>query len=156
MQLNNGTDGSGHNTIVPPTTPYYLGPVIQANAGTPVRVKFVNQLPTGTTGNLFLPVDTTLMGAGTGPKGGTELYTQNRATIHLHGGFTPWISDGTPHQWITPASETTSYPKGVSVPNVPDMWSTQTVDRSPPARRSTNNPGPGAMTLYYTNQQSAG
>ncbi|WP_418606080.1 hypothetical protein [Georgenia sp. SUBG003] len=29
-------------------------------------------------------------------------YPENRATLHLHGGITPWISDGTPHQWITP------------------------------------------------------
>ena len=39
-------------------------------------------------------------------------YTQNRATIHLHGGVTPWISDGTTHQWITPAGESTPYPDG--------------------------------------------
>ena len=32
-------------------------------------------------------------------------FTENRATLHLHGGITPWISDGTPHQWITPAGE---------------------------------------------------
>ena len=50
-----------------------------------------------------------------------EAYTQNRATLHLHGGTTPWISDGTQHQWITPAGENTNYPKGVSVQNVPDM-----------------------------------
>ena len=25
-----------------------------------------------------------------------DCYTQNRATLHLHGGVTPWISDGTP------------------------------------------------------------
>ncbi len=66
-------------------------------------------------------------------------YTQNRATLHLHGGMTPWISDGTPHQWITPAGENTSYPEGVSVSNVPDM----------------PDPGPGAQTFFYTNQQSA-
>ena len=52
---------------------------------------------------------------------GKNMYTQNRATLHLHGGITPWISDGTPHQWITPAGEKTAYPKGVSVRNVPDM-----------------------------------
>ena len=67
------------------------------------------------------------------------MYTQNRATLHLHGGVTPWISDGTPHQWITPAGENTAYPKGVSVSNVPDM----------------PDPGPGAETFFYTNQQSA-
>jgi hypothetical protein len=25
-------------------------------------------------------------------------YTQNRGVLHLHGGRSPWISDGTPHQ----------------------------------------------------------
>ncbi len=100
---------------VPVGTPHYLGPLIVAQKDRPVRVKFTNRLPTGAGGNLFIPVDTTIMGAGTGPNGGTEMYTQNRATIHLHGGNTPWISDGTPHQWITPAGESTSYPKGVSV-----------------------------------------
>ncbi len=66
-------------------------------------------------------------------------FSENRATLHLHGGITPWISDGTPHQWTTPAGEDTAYPKGVSVSNVPDM----------------PDPGPGAMTFFYTNQQSA-
>ena len=139
VQLNNGTDASGHNTIVPPTKPYYLGPMIIAQRDRPVRVKFVNMLPTGTGGNLLLPVDPTICGAGTGPLGGSTNYTQNRAGFHLHGGRTPWISDGTPYQWMTPANERTPYPKGVSVQNVPDM----------------PDPGPGAMTFFYTNQQSA-
>ncbi len=69
----------------------------------------------------------------------TTCYSENRATLHLHGGVTPWISDGTPHQWTTPAGENTAYPKGVSVSNVPDM----------------PDPGPGAETFFYTNQQSA-
>ena len=38
----------------------------------------------------------------------TTCFTDNRATLHLHGGITPWISDGTPHQWITPAGENTA------------------------------------------------
>ena len=139
VQLNNGTDAQGHNTIAPPGQPYFLGPMISAQRNRPVRVKFINMLPTGSGGNLFLPVDTTMDGAGTGPLGGSTMYTQNRATLHLHGGFTPWISDGTPHQWITPAGENTPYPKGVSVQNVPDM----------------PDPGAGAMTFFYTNQQSA-
>ena len=142
---------NGHVTLGP--QPHYLGPVILATKGRPVRIKFFNMLPIGAAGDLFLPVDTTFMGAGTGPNGGTELYTQTRSTLHLHGGFTPWISDGTPHQWITPAGETkldaltghpgglTSYPVGDSAQNVPDM------------------PGPaipsgGWQTFYYTNLQS--
>lgn len=117
---------------------HYLGPIIVAQRDRPVRLKFVNKLPTGTGGNLFIPVDETVMGAGEGPIAGQK-YTQNRADIHLHGGRTPWISDGTPHQWITPAGETTSYKNGVSLQNVPDM----------------PDPGPGATTYYFTNQQSA-
>ncbi len=120
----------------------YLGPTIVATKDRPVRVKFTNKLPTGAGGNLFIPVDTTVMGAGMGPLGmnaNPMEYTQNRATLHLHGGRTPWISDGTPHQWITPAGENTPYPKGVSVVNVPDM----------------PDPGAGSETFYYTNEQSA-
>jgi FtsP/CotA-like multicopper oxidase with cupredoxin domain len=132
VQLNS----SGTTTLTPPS---YLGPTIVANRNRPVRVKFINKLPTGTGGNLFLPVDTTVMGAGAGPNGGD--YTQNRATLHLHGGFTPWISDGTPHQWTTPAGEVTTYTEGVSVKNVPDM--------------DAGNEPTGTLTFYYTNQQSA-
>ncbi|MFF5174016.1 hypothetical protein ACFY3U_15420 [Micromonospora sp. NPDC000089] len=138
-QLNNGTDLSGHNTVAPPARPFYCGPVIFAKRNRPIRIKLVNQLPTGPAGNLFLPVDTTIGGAGTGPLSPTELYTQNRAVMHLHGSETPWISDGTPLQWFTPAGEVTSYPKGASFANVPDM----------------PDPGPGAVTLYFPMQQSA-
>lgn len=136
VQTNNGTDANGQNTIAPSGI-HYLGPIIVAQKDRPVRVKFTNKLPTGTGGDLFLPVDTTVMGAGMGPNGTN--YTQNRGTLHLHGGLTPWISDGTPHQWITPAGETTDYPKGVSVTNVPDM----------------PDPGDGSETFYYSNQQNA-
>ena len=131
----------------PDTAPHYLGPAIVAQKGTPVRIKFTNKLDTGAGGDLFIPVDTTVMGAGMGPldmlgmPGMKEMYTQNRATIHLHGGFVPWISDGTPHQWTTPAGETTQYPKGVSVQYVPDM--------------DGGAEPPGTLTFYYNNQQSA-
>ncbi|PXA64683.1 hypothetical protein CVS29_14120 [Arthrobacter psychrochitiniphilus] len=153
--------------------PHYLGPTILATKNKPVRVLFRNLLPTGKGGDLFLPVDTSVMGAGAGPKMMTlnpvtkvpedmaadeqsvldgvrnpmcgetpkpdTCFSENRATLHLHGGITPWISDGTPHQWVTPTGENTAYPKGVSVSNVPDM----------------PDPGPGAETFFYTNQQSA-
>lgn len=148
--------------------PHYLGPIIVSQRDVPVRIKFDNLLPTGMGGNLFIPVDTTVMGAGMGPldmpgmPGMKENYTQNRATLHLHGGNTPWISDGTPHQWTTPANETTQYPKGVSVEYVPDMWFvngsilSNTVGQvTPPVAGATNNPGNGSLTFYYTNQQSA-
>ena len=54
-------------------------------------------------------------------------FTQNRATLHLHGGLPGWTSDGTAHQWITPAGEFlpgaqgANYPKGMSAQTVPDM-----------------------------------
>ncbi|MCR4393330.1 MAG: hypothetical protein NUV31_03045, partial [Dehalococcoidales bacterium] len=135
--------------------PHYLGPFIIAQKDRPVRVKFYNLLPTGSGGDLFIPVDTTVMGAGMGPVDG-EMYTQNRATLHLHGGRTPWISDGTPHQWITPAGENTSYPRGVSVRDVPDMWFDANGNPAPAGTPgATNYPGDGSMTFFYTNQQSA-
>jgi FtsP/CotA-like multicopper oxidase with cupredoxin domain len=118
----------------------YLGPMIVAERDRPVRIKFTNSLPTGEGGDLFVPTDTTLMGAGPGPDPNVD-YAQNRASVHLHGGNTPWISDGTPFQWITPAGETSDpdYQRGPSQRNVPDM----------------PDPGDGAATYYYTNQQSS-
>lgn len=124
--------------------PQYLGPVIVAQKDRPVRVKFTNYLPLGAAGDLPLPVDTTIMGAGMGPEGmnvttGTSMnYTQNRGTLHLHGGTSPWISDGTTHQWVTPAGEATDYTKGVGVFSAPDM----------------PDPGPGSINFYWTNGQS--
>jgi FtsP/CotA-like multicopper oxidase with cupredoxin domain len=154
-----GSDmGTGHYGVTPP---HYLGPTIIAQKDRPVRIKFYNLLPTGMDGDLFIPVDTTVMGSGPGaemehhmqfmdplnPMCGMmdkpyECYTENRATLHLHGGVSPWISDGTPHQWITPAGEDTPYPQGVSVVPVPDM-------------DDSGDPNDGIMTFYYTNQQSA-
>jgi FtsP/CotA-like multicopper oxidase with cupredoxin domain len=132
--------------------PHFLGPLIVAQgrvhglgaAGNarPVRIKFYNLLPTTATGgNLFIPVDETVMGSGVGPAGGK--YSQNRATIHLHGNNTVWISDGNVHQWITPANEGGPYPKGVSVRNVPGMGA------------DCDAPGSGCQTFFYTNAQSA-
>ncbi len=147
-----------------PAPAHYLGPAIVAQKDRPVRILFRNLLPTGAGGNLFIPTDTTVMGSGMTADGHMDpsmmmdpqnpmcsdptkaehvamgmCYAENRGTLHLHGGISPWISDGTPHQWITPADETTPYPKGVSVRSVPDM----------------PDPGPGTMTFFYTNQQSA-
>lgn len=144
---NNGTpilkgDGSQAYGV---DAPHYMGPAILATRDVPVRIKFYNLLPTGTGGNLFIPVDTTVMGAGMGPLGMEAMpmnYTQNRADVHLHGNNTVWISDGTPHQWITPAGEDTPYPQGVSVVNVPDM-------------ENVDEPRDGVQTLYYTNAQCA-
>jgi FtsP/CotA-like multicopper oxidase with cupredoxin domain len=115
----------------------YLGPTIIATKDRAVRIKFTNLLPlTSAGGNLFIPTDVSVMGAGMGPDGTN--YPQNRGTLHLHGGFQPWISDGTPHQWVTPAGEPGTLTKGVSTQPVPDM----------------DLPSGDSMTFYYPNQQS--
>jgi FtsP/CotA-like multicopper oxidase with cupredoxin domain len=134
--LNPNADGAAH----------YLGPLILAERDRPVRITFRNQLPLGTAGNLPLPVDTTLMGSGEAPGGTT--YTQNRAELHLHGGLNPYISDGTPHQWITPAGDPTPNKKGAAFANVPDMVGPGKLFPNPTA-------GDGIGTYFYTNQQSS-
>ncbi|MGC3998335.1 MAG: hypothetical protein QM767_13015 [Anaeromyxobacter sp.] len=171
--------------------PHYLGPTIVAQKDRPVRITFFNLLPTGAQGDLFLPVDSSMMGSGEGQMmmpwdptpttGGTVLdeirnpmctgqsydadmgmwmtmpkmtehcFADNRATLHLHGGNTPWISDGTPHQWITPADEMTPWPEGVAVKSVPDMVG----DTRPAGVPDCSGPNDGCMSFYYTNQQSA-
>jgi FtsP/CotA-like multicopper oxidase with cupredoxin domain len=171
-QKNNGTAlgaGTDHSQ-------QYLGPLIIANRDTAVRIKFFNELGINGAGDLPLPVDMTVMGAGMGPLDAiTGLpcdpamqvcananYTQNRADLHLHGGLTPWISDGTPHQWVTPFNDSTFYKKGVSFQNVPDMVFGSVVNGTPVsciggASCFTPDPngGDGIGTYYYPNQQSA-
>jgi len=156
------------------TPPQYLGPTIVSQKNRPTRIVFHNLLPSGMDGDLFLPVDSTIMGSGmvnmsepydpTPVPGGTVMdmvrnpmctdamsmldmcFAKNRATLHLHGGNSPWISDGTPHQWITPAGDAadpmTAWPEGVSVESVPDMNVCEADDD-------------GCQTFYYSNQQSA-
>ncbi len=169
---------AGHTGV---DDPHYLGPVIVAQKDRAVRITFYNLLPTGADGDLFLPVDSTFMGSGMGPDsmmegydprattGGSvtdmvrnpmcdqypkpaDCFKDNRATLHLHGGITPWISDGTPHQWITPENENTPYPQGVSVQSVPDMVGADAVAAGVP---DCSEPDDGCMSFYYTNQQSA-
>ena len=156
------------------TVPHYLGPLILATKDRPVRIKFTNRLAAGAGGNLFLPVDTTIMGAGMGPLtalGATcdptmavcANYTQNRGTLHLHGGLPPWISDGTAHQWITPATEVGNTPflKGAAQQNVPDMWflANGNVVGACAGQLTCGTAGAtktpaGVATFYWPNQQS--
>ena len=136
-------------------SPSYLGPVILAQRNRPVRVLFKNMLPSvASGGNLPIPVDTTYMGAGMAAD--NTPYLENRATLHLHGGNTPWISDGTPHQWTVPAVDagSTTHPRGDSTAFVPDMWFDGAGNVfAAPAPGLTNDPGPGNMTFFWTNQQ---
>jgi FtsP/CotA-like multicopper oxidase with cupredoxin domain len=140
------------NGVMDAQGPHYLGPLIIATKDRPVRIKFTNRLPVGSAGDLFLPIDTEIMGAGVYTTGDlanpaslvSGVFTQNRATIHLHGGLPGWTSDGTAHQWITPAGEYlpgaqgANYPQGLSTQNVPDM----------------PLPANGSMTFYWPNQMS--
>jgi spore coat protein A len=105
----------------------YLGGAIVAKRGTPVLLSVTNQLPK----KHILPVDPTIMA---GPNGLTvgDL-PMNRIATHLHGGQTPWFSDGTPFQWFTPSGQ-----HGPCFMNVPG-----------------SHPLAGTGTYYYPNQQSA-
>jgi FtsP/CotA-like multicopper oxidase with cupredoxin domain len=160
--------------------PHYLGPMIVAARNQPVRLKFHNLLPVGNAviqkdasgapvldaygqvvvskrnGDLFLPVDTSLAGAGVGPDG-TTVYTQNRTSIHLHGADAPWISDGTPLQWYTPAGEADPTVPGSMASKItdPDLLAQMLKGASASNVPDMQDPGPGAMTLYYPNGVSA-
>jgi len=110
----------------------YLGGVIVASAGRPVRINFKNNLPTRKPPHYShlhpVPVD----------KGAffqdASVLADNRVSVHLHGGFVPWISDGGPEGWFDPVGN-----RGESFVSAPDL----------------PDPGPGAMNLYYPNEQSS-
>lgn len=139
LKYPDGTNITYNNrNVLGVTNPRYMGPFISTEENKTVRMKFYNLLPIGAAGKLMLPVDLTTMGAGMNEVTG-EMYPENRTCVHLHGNNSVWISDGTPHQWFTPADEVTSQKKGISIHNVPDM----------PA------PSDGAITLYFSNSQSS-
>jgi len=69
----------------------YLGGVIVARTGRPVKLIMQNKLPPVHP----LPVDKTLPGA-------EPSQAENRETVHLHGGFVPWLYDGGPFSWFAP------------------------------------------------------
>ena len=104
----------------------YLGGVVIATRGTPVMFTITNSLPNKS----IIPTDPTIMGSETRSCGQLPV---NRITTHLHGGLTPWFSDGTPFQWFTPNGM-----HGSSFLNVPGT--------SPPL---------GTATYYYPNNLSA-
>lgn len=135
-----------------------LGPMIVAQRDRAVRIRFVNGLTPKS--KLFLPVDPTIMGAGNGPStvgggacgtaGTTQRpYSENRADIHVHGSFSPWISDGTPHQWITPVGDDLCHPSGWAQRNVPDMAGFA------PTTKDNGKNNSGEATYFHPNAQSA-
>ena len=77
----------------------YLAGVIVAKKGRPVLLTVTNMLPP----THILPVDPTIMAGPNGLMVGD--LPINRIATHLHGGLTPWFSDGTPFQWFTPLGQ---------------------------------------------------
>ena len=88
----------------------YLGGVIVATANRPVRLTMRNNLPS----TAIVPVDDTVPNANGIPGYATG---HNRMSVHLHGGFPPWVSDGTPFQDFDPSG---GYGPS-AVPKVPDQ-----------------------------------
>jgi spore coat protein A, manganese oxidase len=105
----------------------YLGGAIVSTKGRPVLLNVANRTPN----RAIIPVDPTMMAAPNGSTVGD--LPLNRIATHLHGGLSPWFSDGTPYQWYTPSGLC-----GPSFMNVPGT-----------------TPPPGTATYYYPNQQSA-
>ena len=105
----------------------YLGGAIVAKRGTPVLLTVTNLLPN----RHILPVDPSIMAGPNGLMVGD--LPVNRIATHLHGGLTPWFSDGTPFQWFTPLGK--HGPSFMNVPGFPAL--------------------PGTGTYYYPNDQSA-
>jgi spore coat protein A len=77
-----------------------MAPLIEAQAGRPLQVEWVNQLPA----KHFLPVDFTLHGCG-------RDVPEVRACVHLHGARARPEDDGQPEDWLVPgSSRTCNYP----------------------------------------------
>jgi spore coat protein A len=68
----------------------HLGGILIGHKGTPIQITFRNSLPDG---QHIIPNDLTIVDADQG---------NNRAAVHFHGGFTPWVSDGGPFSWWDP------------------------------------------------------
>ncbi|TAN43639.1 MAG: hypothetical protein EPN25_00165 [Nitrospirae bacterium] len=111
------------------------GPTIEARAGVPVQVRYVNDLRDDSgkylTRHLF-PVDPTITGAS---RGEPEI----RTVTHLHGGHVDAEFDGHPEAWIT------------NDPAVQALWALPADPvRGRPARPATN-----FVTYTYRNDQPA-
>jgi spore coat protein A len=68
----------------------YPGPTIEARAGTPVSIQWLNDLPS----HHFLPIDHTIHGA-------ESNVPDVRTVVHLHGAKVLGDSDGYPEAWFT-------------------------------------------------------
>jgi spore coat protein A len=106
----------------------YLGGVIVAQRGRPVKLKITNLLPP----SHILPVDSTLVDPAMGAEVGGRT---DRTVIHLHGGLVHWQFDGGPFHWFSNADPANGgFVHGSSF---------------------INGAGPGAAIYDYPNDQSA-
>ncbi len=122
-------------------TQKHLGGIIVAQKGTPIQLTFTNNLPP----KHILPVDvsTPMLGGFPDAKAKYGGNGYNAACVHLHGGFVPWISDGGPMAWFTPAASGGKYGPSVmsSAGNIYKLLNSKLQ--------------PGQAELYYPNAQSA-
>jgi spore coat protein A len=100
----------------------HLGGIIVGRKGMPIQITFRNNLPS----THIIPIDTSLPGADGAP---------NRAAVHLHGGFVPWVSDGGPRSWFAPDGT-----------HGPSFKNNEVLNPSAPT---------GSAEYYYPMQQSA-
>lgn len=144
--------------------PHYLGPAISATKDVAVRIKYSNLLPVGDAtgqdpwggtlgngvanrnGDLPIPVDQTLAGGA---------LQQNRIDVHLHGGLTPWISDGNPHQWTIPVGDNRySFVSDIAVTATGAGYTAPVVTIDPPQSNATGHAavsGTKVSALYVDN-----
>jgi spore coat protein A, manganese oxidase len=106
----------------------YLGGVIVAKRGTPVKLKVTNLLPAAH----ILPVDPTLVDPVVSAETGART---DRIAVHLHGGLVFWNYDGGPFHWFSNANNPGGFVHGSSFINSAGV--------------------PGAAIHNYPNDQSA-
>ena len=105
----------------------YLGGVIVAKTGRPVKLNLTNQLPS----SHILPIDATSVEAPVVAEIGNRV---DRTTVHLHGGVVPWSSDGGPMSWFSNPNNAGGFRHGSSF---------------------VNKSAPGSAVYDYPNQISA-
>ena len=108
----------------------HLGGIIVAQRGVPIQLTFTNTLPP----KHILPVDTSANFTDAQKR-------QNATTTHLHGGLTPWISDGGPFTWFTPDGQ---YGPSIVAKGGINLYTLLNPDLRP-----------GQAEYYYPNNQSA-
>jgi spore coat protein A len=106
----------------------YLGGIIVAKQGRPVRLNVTNRLPS----THILPVDPTAIDPPMVDQVGGRV---DRMTVHLHGGVVPWTSDGGPMSWFANPGNAGGFAHGSTFLNA--------------------GAAPGSAVYDYPNSQSA-